>query len=495
MADGWGQEVWANDDKVRHIAGKEYPVWRTFDECTGQWKFPKGLMSFLYEAGFKAPTPIQAYTWPALCDGSDVIGVAKTGSGKTLGFLLPGYIRVKREEKDAGNLKHSGPLMAILAPTRELCLQIYQESEKFGAPAMISTACCYGGAPKGNQAQNLWRGPHCVVATPGRMIDFLSDGTLKLGWCNYLVLDEADRMLDMGFLPQINNILPYLRQDASSPRQTAFFTATWPQEVQSIASSLTRDPTHIQVGSSGHSSNSDIRQHVHKVWTPSDKWLWMEQTLFPLLRTSDGSALIFANTKRTCQEMFWKLKSAGAPVAQLHGDMSQGEREESLWHFRAGKVKVMVATDVAQRGLDIKNVQVVVNYDPPNNMEDYIHRIGRTGRAGEKGDAYTFLGPNDGQIARQIQMQMQKAGQQATKDLEDLANGANSYGEGKGGKGGSGIGNATGNWNSFTGFNGGGGGGGGGKGSYQGSYKGGDWGDSWGGKGGGYNNWWDKGGW
>jgi ATP-dependent RNA helicase DDX5/DBP2 len=181
----FGDEVWADDEVVRTIAGQAYEPWKTWDSCCGSWKFPKGLMQFLIDAGFKCPTPIQAHTWPVLMDGKDVVGVAKTGSGKTLGYLLPGYIKVKRAELERNfSCDHrNGPAMLVMAPTRELCQQIYEESDRFGKPAQIATACVYGGAPKQPQVKQLWNGPHCVVATPGRLNDFLKEGSIKIGQC------------------------------------------------------------------------------------------------------------------------------------------------------------------------------------------------------------------------------------------------------------------------------------------------------------------------
>eukprot|EP00913_Durusdinium_trenchii_P011403 g10711.t1 len=430
-------------------------------------------MQFLKDAGFKAPTPIQAYTWPVLMAGKDVIGVAKTGSGKTLGYLLPGYIKVKRAEGN-GLRCDRGPAMLVMAPTRELCQQIYEESDRFGKPAQIATACVYGGAPKNQQQRQLRNGPQCVAATPGRLNDFLRDGrssdlrvvflasasftkdvtllpskrpterrwqdrTIDLQLCDYLVLDEADRMLDMGFEPQIKELAAFLPQ----VRQTALYTATWPRE----------DPTHIQVGSEDNASaNADISQHIIKVRNEQDKMGFLERQIFPDLqrivlprrlersgsrrnaaepsrqrggsrrnaaegeRRTGGAALIFVKTKKAAAGLYHTLSRAGAPIVCLHGDMDQSQRDHALYAFKHGKAKVLVATDVAQRGLDIKNVQFVVNYDAPANMEepelaDYVHRIGRTGRAGEKGDAYTCLYESETQIANGIMKMFIKAGQ------------------------------------------------------------------------------------
>jgi len=415
----WGDTEWKDDDKVRIIAGESVDPWKTWDACCGPWKFPNGLMQFLIDAGFKCPTPIQAYTWPVLVSGKDVIGVAKTGSGKTLGYLLPGYIKVKREEMKGADYSQ-GPAMLVMAPTRELCQQIFEESDRFGRPASITTACVYGGAPRHAQLRALAGGPHCVVATPGRLNDFLRDGSCRLGQCHYLVLDEADRMLDMGFEPQIKELNRFLPQE----RQTACFTATWPREVRHIAETLTAAPTHIQVGSADNATtNADITQHIRKVRNEGDKMRLLETEIFPALQRTGESALIFVKTKRSAASLYSTLAQAGAPIVCLHGDMEQRERDHALWAFKHGKAKVLVATDVAQRGLDIKNVSMVVNYDPPANMEDYVHRIGRTGRAGEKGAAFTCLYENERTIAQNIRQVMRKAGQDVPSDLQEICDG------------------------------------------------------------------------
>jgi len=451
----WGDEEWKDDDKVRVMHGESVEPWKSWDVCSGPWKFPNGLMQFLIDAGFKCPTPIQAYTWPILMDGKDVIGVAKTGSGKTLGYLLPGYIKVKRAEINSKLTceKHKGPAMLVMAPTRELCQQIHEESERFGKPAAITTACVYGGANRGTQQRQLWQGPHCVVATPGRLKDFLNDRSCQVGQVLYLVLDEADRMLDMGFEPQIREIMAYMPQD----RQTALYTATWPKEVRQVASACTKNPTHVQVGSSDTAtSNADITQRVLKIRSEQDKMRFLEDTIFPQLQRTGSSALVFVKTKRSAASLYQTLAKAGAPIVCLHGDMAQNERDHALWAFKQGKAKVLVATDVAQRGLDIKNVGCVVNYDPPANEEDYVHRIGRTGRAGEKGEAYTLLYENETDLAHKIVKQMRKTGQEVPEELLQITQG--------GGKG------SYSQWGSY----GGKGGGGGGKDSY--SHLDGTWG-------------------
>lgn len=420
----WGDEVWQDDEEVRVLHGELSETWKSFDDCTGPWKFPAGLMSYLQEQGFRCPTPIQTYAWPVLCKGADCIGVAKTGSGKTLGYLLPGYIKVKRHEAQERSYDR-GPGMLLLAPTRELCQQIYEESEKFGKPADVVTACVYGGAPQQPQLQALRYKPQCVAATPGRLNDFLKRGMLDLELCDYLVLDEADRMLDMGFEPQIKETAQWLPSD----RQTALFTATWPSEVQDLAWSLTKDPVHIQVGTTdAQTANADIRQHIVTVHSEQDKITFLEEKFFKMLQEKEGSGLIFTKTKKTAAWLYDTLGKNGAPIVCLHGDMDQTQRDWSLKNFKEGKARVLVATDVAQRGLDIRNVQIVVNYDAPANIQDYVHRIGRTGRAGEKGDSYTCLFASDWHLASQIIKVFKKTGQEVPKDLTDIAEGNAGYG-------------------------------------------------------------------
>jgi len=265
---------------------------------------------------------------------------------------------------------------------------------------------------------------------------------VKIGRCLYLVLDEADRMLDMGFEPQMREIAKYLPAE----KQTALFTATWPKEVRQVAESMTtRDSVHIQVGSTdAQTTNADITQHIVKIRNESEKMRHLEEQIFPQLQTSGGAALIFTKTKRAAANMHSTLRNAGAPIVCLHGDMEQRERDSALWAFKQGKAKVLVATDVAQRGLDIKTVQIVVNYDPPANAEDYVHRIGRTGRAGNKGNAYTYLYENDAGPAMNIMKVMKKSGQTVPPELHQICQGQ--------------ISNLTGQWGGR--YAGGGGGGG-----------------------------------
>ncbi|CAO2203724.1 unnamed protein product [Urochloa humidicola] len=340
----------------------------------------------------------------------DVVAIAKTGSGKTLGYLLPGFMHIKRLQNSTRN----GPTVLVLAPTRELATQILDEAVKFGRSARISCTCLYGGAPKGPQLRDLDRGVDVVVATPGRLNDILEMRRVSLKQVSYLVLDEADRMLDMGFEPQIRKIV----KEIPHRRQTLMYTATWPKEVRRIADDLLVHPVQVTIGSVDELvANSAITQHV-EVITPSEKLRRLEQ----ILRSQDSGAkvLIFCTTKRMCDQLARTLtRQFGASA--IHGDKSQSEREKVLNHFRSGRSPILVATDVAARGLDIKDIRVVINYDFPTGVEDYVHRIGRTGRAGATGVAYTFFCDQDSKYAADLIKILEGANQKVPRDLEDMA--------------------------------------------------------------------------
>ncbi|KAG2598387.1 hypothetical protein PVAP13_5KG358300 [Panicum virgatum] len=368
-----------------------------------------GHTLFIQRAGFASPTPIQAQSWPIAMQSQDVVAIAKTGSGKTLGYLLPGFMHIKRLQNSTRN----GPTVLVLAPTRELATQILDEAVKFGRSARISCTCLYGGAPKGPQLRDLDRGVDVVVATPGRLNDILEMRRVSLKQVSYLVLDEADRMLDMGFEPQIRKIV----KEIPHRRQTLMYTATWPKEVRRIADDLLVHPVHVTIGSVDELvANSAITQHV-EVITPSEKLRRLEQ----ILRSQDSGSkvLIFCTTKRMCDQLARTLTRHGASA--IHGDKSQSEREKVLNNFRSGRSPILVATDVAARGLDIKDIRVVINYDFPTGVEDYVHRIGRTGRAGATGVAYTFFCDQDSKYASDLIKILEGANQKVPRDLEDMA--------------------------------------------------------------------------
>ncbi|KAH9742310.1 DEAD-box ATP-dependent RNA helicase 46 [Citrus sinensis] len=366
--------------------------------------------ALVHNAGFSSPTPIQAQSWPIALQSRDIVAIAKTGSGKTLGYLLPGFIHLKRCRNDP----RLGPTVLVLSPTRELATQIQDEAVKFGKSSRISCTCLYGGAPKGPQLKDIDRGVDIVVATPGRLNDILEMRRISLNQVSYLVLDEADRMLDMGFEPQIRKIV----KEVPARRQTLMYTATWPREVRKIAADLLVNPVQVNIGNVDElAANKAITQHI-EVLAPMEKHRRLEQ----ILRSQEpGSKIIvFCSTKKMCDQLARNLtRPFGA--AAIHGDKSQSERDYVLNQFRAGRSPVLVATDVAARGLDIKDIRVVVNYDFPTGVEDYVHRIGRTGRAGATGVAYTFFGDQDSRYASDLIKLLEGAKQQVPRELRDMA--------------------------------------------------------------------------
>jgi ATP-dependent RNA helicase DDX5/DBP2 len=387
---------------------------RTFEEAG----LPASVFSEVHEAGFVEPTPIQAQCWPILGAGHDLIGIAKSGSGKTLAFLGPGFAHVLRSTFDV----QKGPMVLVLAPTRELARQIQLEALKFGRSGGILCCAVSGGEPKGEQLEWVKRGCHVIVATPGRLNEFLERRHVWLGQVGYVVLDEADRMLDMGFEPQIRRIIEECPKGPE--RQTLLFSATWPKAVRQLAFEFLRRPLHVHIGEmNAAKANTDVDQRAIILDRASDK----DQMLLDTLKRdlAEGElAIIFVSTKKACQEVSQRLQLHGFGVAEIHGDKDQRERDVALHSFVNMQKHVLVATDVASRGLDIKGVKWVVNYDAANTPEDHVHRIGRTGRAGEKGISYTFLVRSDaGDVrkARAVVEVMETAGQEVPTDLRQLA--------------------------------------------------------------------------
>ncbi|CAE6936958.1 TOP3B, partial [Symbiodinium sp. CCMP2456] len=379
--------------------------WATFPDA----RMPAELSRAFYGFGFTAPTPIQAQVWPVACQGLDVIGIARTGSGKTLAYLYPAYLWM-------GSHRGSGVRSLILAPTRELATQIHEEAAKFAAAAKFTSACVYGGVPKKEQLPLVRAGAPILVATPGRLNDFLESRQISLQSVGYLVFDEADRMLDMGFEPQIRDIVKQLPRR----RQTLMFSATWPEEVQALAHDFLQEPIHIQVGDpTALQANEDISQQV-VVLTPDQK----DEMLLKAVRStrSQERVLVFVAMKKNCDLVARTLRKNGVVANAMHSDKDQQEREEALQQLRSGAARVLVATDVAARGLDVKGIALVVNYDPANSTEDHVHRIGRTGRAGQKGRSMTFLtrSGEDAYKAVGIAEVMEKAGCPVPAEMQQL---------------------------------------------------------------------------
>ncbi|GMH14376.1 hypothetical protein Nepgr_016217 [Nepenthes gracilis] len=407
---GVGSGLSAEAYRRRHeisVIGDNMPQPFTSFEVTG---FPSEILREVHQAGFSAPTPIQAQSWPIALQGRDIVAIAKTGSGKTLGYLIPGFIHLKRRS----NNPQMGPTVLVLSPTRELATQIQEEAVKFGGSSRISCTCLYGGAPKGPQLRGLDKGTDIVVATPGRLNDILEMRRVSLRQVSYLVLDEADRMLDMGFEPQIRKIV----KEVPTRRQTLMFTATWPKEVRKIAADLLFNPVQVNIGNVDELvANKSITQYV-EVLSPMDKHRRLEQ----ILRSQETGSriIIFCSTKKMCNTLARNLtRQFGA--AAIHGDKSQSDRDHVLNQFRIGRSPVLVATDVAARGLDIKDIRVVINYDFPTGIEDYVHRIGRTGRAGASGVAYTFFCDQDAKYATDLIKILEGANQRVPQEIREMA--------------------------------------------------------------------------
>ncbi|KAK2003708.1 DEAD-domain-containing protein [Colletotrichum falcatum] len=400
------------------IAGSDVPKpVETFDEAG----FPRYVMDEVKAQGFPAPTAIQSQGWPMALSGRDVVGIAETGSGKTLTYCLPAIVHINAQPLLAPG---DGPIVLILAPTRELAVQIQQEISKFGKSSRIRNTCVYGGVPKGPQIRDLSRGVEVCIATPGRLIDMLEAGKTNLRRVTYLVLDEADRMLDMGFEPQIRKIIGQIRPD----RQTLMWSATWPKEVRALASDFLTDFIQVNIGSMELAANHRITQVVEVV-NESEKRDRMIKHLEKMMDNKENKVLIFVGTKRVADEITRFLRQDGWPALSIHGDKQQNERDWVLDQFKTGKSPIMVATDVASRGIDVRNITHVLNYDYPNNSEDYIHRIGRTGRAGAMGTAVTFFTTDNSKQARDLVNVLREAKQEIDPRLAEMTR----YGGGGGG--------------------------------------------------------------
>ncbi|XP_042341885.1 probable ATP-dependent RNA helicase DDX17 [Plectropomus leopardus] len=359
-----------------------------------QAQFPQYVMDVLMQQNFKEPTAIQSQGFPVALSGRDLVGIAQTGSGKTLAYLLPAIVHINHQPYlERGD----GPICLVLAPTRELAQQVQQVAYDYGKSSRIKSTCVYGGAPKGPQIRDLERGVEICIATPGRLIDFLESGKTNLRRCTYLVLDEADRMLDMGFEPQIRKIVEQIRPD----RQTLMWSATWPKEVRQLAEDFLRDHVQINVGALELSANHNILQIVD-VCMETEKDQKLFQLMEEIMAEKENKTIIFVETKKRCDDLTKRMRRDGWPAMCIHGDKSQPERDWVLAEFRSGKAPILIATDVASRGLDVEDVKFVINYDYPSCSEDYVHRIGRTARSTNKGTAYTFFTPGNLRQARDL---------------------------------------------------------------------------------------------
>lgn len=454
------------------------------------------LISNIKLAGYTTPTPVQKYSVPIVMGGRDLMACAQTGSGKTGGFLFPILSQAFQTGPSAtpngGGFRQrkAFPTSLILAPTRELVSQIYDEARKFAYRSWVRPCVVYGGADIGTQLRSIERGCDLLVATPGRLVDLIERGRISLANIKYLVLDEADRMLDMGFEPQIRRIVEGEDMPRCEDRQTLMFSATFPRDIQMLARDFLKDYVFLSVGRVG-STSENITQKIEYV-EDADK----RSVLLDILHTHQGSlTLVFVETKRMADTLCDFLINQGFPATAIHGDRTQRERERALEFFRNGRCPIMVATAVAARGLDIAAVGHVVNYDLPTDIDDYVHRIGRTGRAGNTGLSTAFFNRGNRGIVRELIELLKEANQDIPGFLENIARESSGFGGGRGrGRGASrgasgptrdmrrmGPGGVAGGQQSSYGGGGFGGGNGGYGGGYGGGYSGGYGGSSGGG--------------
>ncbi|CAI0402445.1 unnamed protein product [Linum tenue] len=430
------------------------------------------------------PTPVQRNAIPILLAGRDLMACAQTGSGKTAAFCFPiinGIMRDNLVQRPRAP-RTAFPLALILSPTRELSSQIHDEARKFAYQTGVRVVVAYGGAPISQQLRELERGVDILVATPGRLVDLLERARVSLQMIKYLALDEADRMLDMGFEPQIRKIVEQVDMPPSGRRQTMLFSATFPKEIQRLASDFLANYIFLAVGRVG-SSTDLILQRVEYVQDADKRSHLMDLLHAQKQSEANGKqslTLVFVETKKGADSLEYWLCQNGFPATTIHGDRTQQERELALRSFKSGRTPILVATDVAARGLDIPHVAHVVNFDLPNDIDDYVHRIGRTGRAGKSGLATAFFNDHNISLARSLVELMQEANQEVPNWLVRYASRV-SYGGGKNRRGGGGrFGSRDirreGSFNRGGGggdYHGGGNSGGGGYGGMSGGYGGG----------------------
>jgi ATP-dependent RNA helicase RhlE len=351
-----------------------------------QFPFDPRIRAGIKAAGYRTPTPIQQQAIPAVLNGQDVVGIAQTGTGKTAAFVLPILQRLIRGPR--GRVR-----ALIVAPTRELAEQTHQATLDLGRKTRLRSATVYGGVSRDRQVQALRRGAEIVVACPGRLLDLAGDRSIDLHHVEVLVLDEADRMCDMGFLPDIRRILKLV----PSQRQTLFFSATMPDDIRQLANSILKNPVRVQVD-----AIAPAKTVSHALY-PVSQNLKKQLLLATLQQTATGRVLIFTRTKYRARNLARDLQRQRYRVSALQGNMSQNQRQQAIDGFRNGKYDILVATDVASRGIDVSDISHVINFDMPDTVDAYTHRIGRTGRAHQTGEAFTFMDQGDEPLVRQIE--------------------------------------------------------------------------------------------
>jgi probable ATP-dependent RNA helicase DDX4 len=374
---------------------------------------------------YTKPTPVQKYAIPIIMQKRDLMACAQTGSGKTAAFELP-VLQDLLSMSDLPSLYGQPvqePLCVVISPTRELAIQIHTEAVKFAKGSIIKPALIYGGTSSGYQLANISRGAHFLVATPGRLLDFVNKGKISFAKLKYLILDEADRMIDQGFLPEVRRMVTHETMPHKTQRQTLMFSATFPDEVQNIAKEFLKDDyLFLTVGIVG-SANSDVEQTFIEVEGKQKK-----QKLMDILKSSEitDRTLVFVEKKKTADFLASYLSQQGMKSTSIHGDRYQSQRETALYDFRSGRMPILVATSVAARGLDIKDVKHVINYDLPKEIDEYVHRIGRTGRVGNVGKATSFFdlgNDSDVSLAKNLIRILSDANQAVPDFLSNSASG------------------------------------------------------------------------
>ncbi|XP_008211801.1 ATP-dependent RNA helicase vasa isoform X2 [Nasonia vitripennis] len=382
------------------------------------------LNTNIKKSGYTKPTPVQKYGIPILLSGRDLMACAQTGSGKTAAFLIPIIHTLLAKDRDLSDMSSANqvePRALIISPTRELTIQIFDEARKFSKDSVLKCHIIYGGTSTSHQMKQIFQGVDILVATPGRLLDLVGKGKITFDAIEFVVLDEADRMLDMGFLPDVEKVLRHDTMKPPGERQTLMFSATFPQEIQQLAAKFLNNYVFVTVGIVG-SACTDIEQSFFEV-KKSDKRTKLKELLNEEIEQNMlNGILVFVSEKKTADFIAALLSEDNFPTTSIHGDRLQREREEALYDFKTGKMAILVATAVAARGLDIKNVRHVINYDLPKEIDEYIHRIGRTGRVGNKGKATSFFDPR---YDEKLQGDLVRVLTQAGQEVPDwLASGA-----------------------------------------------------------------------
>lgn len=410
-----------NDEEVKQYRKSMDNMWIRGIKCPRPIKnwyqcgLSNRILEIIAEQKYERPTSIQSQAIPVIMSGRDLIGIAKTGSGKTMAFLLP-MLRHVLDQPTIGI--NDGPIALIMTPTRELAMQTYSECCKFTKTLNLSVVCAYGGAPIKDQIADLKRGAEIVICTPGRMIDLLlanSGRVTNLRRVTYLVLDEADRMFDMGFGPQVVKIIGNIRPD----KQAVLFSATFPKQMDILARKVLHKPIEIVVGGISTVCN-DVEQIVEVV-QEDEKFLRLLQVLGEWYESQTEQILIFVDRQDASDHLLRDLLKRGYPCLSLHGGKDQADRDSTISDFKLGNIPILIATSVAARGLDVKDLGLVINYECPNHMEDYVHRVGRTGRAGNKGTAITFITKEQERFAPDICKALKNSGVPIPAELEAMS--------------------------------------------------------------------------